>query len=372
MNRLDLRKKIPAICLIAVSAFAFGNQAYAAVDPLPTIISTNGATYSNPDVNTLKINVEQKVADVKFSKFDVGDSNEVIINFTGKNQALFGRVTSVGSSYSSIINGKLTQTGYNGSFYLINPNGILIGSNAKINVGSFMASTLNLTDSALNNFAATKKLALARTTTSLGGVWIDSGAQINVNSGVIVANGAGDSSIATIPNMNLITSDGVTFNVNSKNFVNLPPVAVNPYVGTKSLVILRSHAIPVTNTELPTPDPDPVVPEYDTTLLPVQQDMELIAPTPLKLVASTENHNHTGTNIAVFPIGQTSLTGSINGDQTPGLIALNNTTTPALAPGMEVALNELTPVGAAGRIQNVGNASKENFDMVIDEAILPE
>jgi filamentous hemagglutinin family protein len=374
MNRLDLKKKVPTLCLTAISIFALTGNAYA-IDPietLPVITSVNGATYSNPDLNTLKIDVIQNVADVKCSQFNVGQDKQVLINFTADNQSLFARVTSVGSRYSSQIDGKITQMGHNGNFYLINPNGILISKDAKINVGSFMASTLNLSDSDLNSFSATKSLVLARLGSARpGGIFIEQGANINVNNGIMVANGITDKNIPTATNVNFVTSDGVTFKVNSNNFVDKTPVALTPYTGTATVAALRSYFIPITNSTLPTPDPI-VVPTYDTTHLPIPQDMELIAPTPLKLVAQVENHNHTGTNIAVFPIGQTSLTGSMNGDQTPGLIALNNTNQPALTPGMEIALTELTPVGAAGRIQNVGNAPKENVDMVIDQAILPE
>ena len=43
----------------------------------------------------------------------------------------------------------------NGQIYLINPNGILFGSGAQINVGSLVASTLDIQDASLNSSART-------------------------------------------------------------------------------------------------------------------------------------------------------------------------------------------------------------------------
>ncbi|MFX6118714.1 filamentous hemagglutinin N-terminal domain-containing protein, partial [Acinetobacter baumannii] len=43
------------------------------------------------------------------------------------------------------------QLNANGQVYLINPNGILFGAGAQVNVGSLVASTLDINDAALGS-----------------------------------------------------------------------------------------------------------------------------------------------------------------------------------------------------------------------------
>jgi filamentous hemagglutinin family protein len=89
-----------------------------------------------------------------WQSFDIGSASSVTFNFPSKDASALNRVT--GSTAPSQIFGALKAQYTNpdaskapligGSLYLINANGILFGKGAQVNVGSLVASTLNLSD----------------------------------------------------------------------------------------------------------------------------------------------------------------------------------------------------------------------------------
>ena len=96
-----------------------------------------------------------------------------------------------GQDYLNVINhvtgsemSKLLGTlkaGQNGSVYLINPNGILVGSGARIDAGSLVLSTLNATDDQLKSALQNSLTNLDLTSkTGSKGITIESGANIQV------------------------------------------------------------------------------------------------------------------------------------------------------------------------------------------------
>lgn len=113
-----------------------------------------------------------------FSEFNVGEGLQ--INFTNPEgiQRIFSRVT--GNNHSQIL-GTLGVLG-NADLFLINPNGILFGPNAQLNVGgSFLATTANsLKFPNGNEFSATNPQA-----PSLLTVNVPIGLQYNGNNGNI-------------------------------------------------------------------------------------------------------------------------------------------------------------------------------------------
>ena len=88
-----------------------------------------------------------------WQSFDIGRSSSVTFNFSSRDASALNRIT--GSSSPVQIFGSLrsqyanAQGGFStgGSVYLINANGILFGSGAQVNVGSLIASTLDLSNS---------------------------------------------------------------------------------------------------------------------------------------------------------------------------------------------------------------------------------
>jgi filamentous hemagglutinin family protein len=94
-----------------------------------------------------------------WQSFDIGAASSVTFSFPGSDSSALNRVLgssapsqifgSLRSIYANPVAGKAPLVG--GSIYLINANGILFGRNAQVNVGSLVASTLNLGDADFNS-----------------------------------------------------------------------------------------------------------------------------------------------------------------------------------------------------------------------------
>lgn len=129
-----------AICLaLSQSVFAMPTGGKV-VDGTVTGI-TNGTVASGGTINV------NSNALIDWTAFNI-DKGE-ILNFTFK-QDYLNVINHVTGSEMSKLLGTLTA-GKNGSVYLINPNGILVGSSARIDAGSLILSTLNATDDQLKS-----------------------------------------------------------------------------------------------------------------------------------------------------------------------------------------------------------------------------
>ena len=95
-------------------------------------ISTNG--------NTMQIDQASRKAIVNWQEFSIGEGYGVNVKQPSASAAMLARV--VGQDPSNIL-GNLNA---NGHFYLVNPNGILFGQNAIVNVHALVASTLDISD----------------------------------------------------------------------------------------------------------------------------------------------------------------------------------------------------------------------------------
>jgi len=92
--------------------------------------------------NTLTIQQSTDRAVINWQGFSIGSGEATHFAQPSTSSAVLNRVT---SRESSQIMGSLQA---NGQVYLINPNGIMIGNGAVVNVGSFIATTANVgTDS---------------------------------------------------------------------------------------------------------------------------------------------------------------------------------------------------------------------------------
>jgi filamentous hemagglutinin family protein len=110
--------------------------------------NTAGGTDQSINQNSLR-------AVYNWQSFDIGANSKVTFNFPSADASALNRV--MGSTAPSQIFGSLRSQYTNpdpakaplvgGSIYLINANGILFGKGSQVNVGSLIASTLNLKDS---------------------------------------------------------------------------------------------------------------------------------------------------------------------------------------------------------------------------------
>jgi len=99
----------------------------------------NGAVNMQTTGNTLAITASDRSI-INWQGFSIGAGETTQFIQPSANASVLNRVT---SGDASQIMGALQA---NGQVYLINPNGVFIGNGATVNVGSFLASTANVSD----------------------------------------------------------------------------------------------------------------------------------------------------------------------------------------------------------------------------------
>lgn len=101
-------------------------------------IVTGSGAISYPDALTSQISQTSDRLVIYWNSFDIGRDKRVHFNQPGAQSIALNRV--IGSQGSQIL-GQLTA---NGQVFLVNPNGVLFGRGARVDVGGLVASTLPL------------------------------------------------------------------------------------------------------------------------------------------------------------------------------------------------------------------------------------
>lgn len=194
-----------------------------------TITTGNGSIVNNGG-NQLVINQNSDKLGINWQSFNVGPDGHVIFNQPGKDSIALNRV--IGKDGSAIL-GKIDA---NGQVFLINPNGVIFGKDAQVNVGGLVASTLNISDEDFKNgnmkFAAGQAsgevLNLGSLQAAEGGYVALLGKTVK-NNGVIKAN-LGSASLAA--------GDAVTLDFSGDGLINVQVTksAVKALVENKGLV----------------------------------------------------------------------------------------------------------------------------------------
>ncbi len=113
--------------------------------PLPNTLPTGGSVVAGQATisqsgSTMNINQTTGKAAVNWNTFSIGADAMVNITQPGASSVLLNRV--IGSDPSQIY-GRLNA---NGQVFLLNPNGVLFGRGARVDVGGLVATTLNMRD----------------------------------------------------------------------------------------------------------------------------------------------------------------------------------------------------------------------------------
>ena len=103
-------------------------------------VVVNGLANINQASNSLNIVQRSNNAILNWTTFNIGSAASVNFQQPNSSSATLNRVM---SNDPSALMGRLTA---NGKVWLINPAGIMVGKGAKIDVGGFVASTLNVRD----------------------------------------------------------------------------------------------------------------------------------------------------------------------------------------------------------------------------------
>jgi filamentous hemagglutinin family protein len=143
-NLSVISKKLNAIVgIMAVILMLFSINAWA----LPqngTVVGGN-STITKPNATTMQINQTTDKSIINWKGYSIGANEKVQYIQPGSGSISLNRVVGIDPS---LIYGQLSA---NGQVWVINPNGLLIGNGAKINVGGFLGSTLDINDNDFMN-----------------------------------------------------------------------------------------------------------------------------------------------------------------------------------------------------------------------------
>ncbi len=133
---------ITAITILSSSAFAAP-----ANNALPTGggIASGNVNISQATSNTMNINQSSGKSIINWNTYNIGKDATVNYNFAQSGSSSLNRVN---SNNPSEIFGHLNA---NGQVILVNPNGILFGAGSSVNVGSLVATTMNIKDADYQN-----------------------------------------------------------------------------------------------------------------------------------------------------------------------------------------------------------------------------
>ncbi|MEA3066258.1 MAG: hypothetical protein QOJ27_2719, partial [Sphingomonadales bacterium] len=120
-------------------ALPCGSAAFAQNLPSGGTVTAGNAAISTGS-NSVTVNQSSQNAAINWQSFSIGKDNNVVFVQPNSASVALNRVT---GADPSVILGSLSA---NGKVFLVNPNGILFGKGANVNVGGLVASTLDLSD----------------------------------------------------------------------------------------------------------------------------------------------------------------------------------------------------------------------------------
>ena len=179
------------LALLVMSALSLGASSVDAMPEGGVIRSGEGAVSQNGREMTIRQDSGRLAMD--WTNFNVGKDETVRFQQPGKDALALNRVT---GNQQSVIDGSLLS---NGHVLLVNPNGVVIGKNASIDVGGLVASTAHVKDNFMKEFGNSTG------TFTLGGVSdgkIINEGTINAEGGLVALHAA------KVENSGTITSNG--------------------------------------------------------------------------------------------------------------------------------------------------------------------
>ena len=129
-----------ALRSLAVLLFLTPAGVFAATLPSGGQVTLGQGSIVSSGADQLVIKQASEKLGINWQSFNIGADGRVVFDQPGTHSIVLNRV--VGSDGSAIL-GKIDA---NGQVFLINPNGVIFGKEAQVNVGGIVASTLNITD----------------------------------------------------------------------------------------------------------------------------------------------------------------------------------------------------------------------------------
>jgi filamentous hemagglutinin family protein len=136
----SLIRNIARLLVVYLVAWGLIFPPYVFANPLDPDVIAGDITVEMLDAANMEITQYTEQGIINWGSFSIGSEEAVSFLQPGSTSVLLNRVIGLDPS---ILNGVLSA---NGRIFLLNNNGILIGAGAQINVSSFLASTLNISD----------------------------------------------------------------------------------------------------------------------------------------------------------------------------------------------------------------------------------
>ena len=130
--------KHPVSVAVALAFASLGAHAQAL--PTSAQVTSGSGTVSQPNANSMLVTQTTDKLAMNWQSFNIGAGGSVRFDQPSASSIALNRV--IGGSRSEIY-GNLSA---NGQVFLVNPNGVLFGRGAQVDVGGLVASTLNITD----------------------------------------------------------------------------------------------------------------------------------------------------------------------------------------------------------------------------------
>src|ERR1700688_2022684 len=127
--------------LLMISALAPLTLASALAGPNGASVVGGSATVQGQGTANVVVNQTSNSAVINWNTFNIGAGETTRINMPSASYVELDRVT--GGLGPSQIRGSLSS---NGQVFLVNPDGILFGAGARINVGGLLATTNNISN----------------------------------------------------------------------------------------------------------------------------------------------------------------------------------------------------------------------------------
>lgn len=209
-----------AAIAIAIMAMSLHSSSVQAMPEQGKVVAGQGEI-ARPDEKTMVINQKTDRLALDWQKFNIAKDEKVHFDQNSKSAIALNRVVGDGRS---IIDGSLSAKGH---VFVINPNGVLFGKNSSVDVGGLVASTANVTDEDMRNFAQGKgdlglQIAAGREASVINAGTIKAEGGLvalhatNVENTGTIANEGGQTVLAAAKNLNLAadTAGKLNFTVN--------------------------------------------------------------------------------------------------------------------------------------------------------------
>ncbi|HKE93533.1 MAG TPA: filamentous hemagglutinin N-terminal domain-containing protein, partial [Povalibacter sp.] len=186
MNTNTSRPARKSLGLSAAISAALALAAGAAhADPRGGVVTNGAATISTPNANLTRIDQATNSVSIDWQSFDVGASEQVIFNQPSARAVALNRILTQDPSQI------LGSINANGRVFLLNPNGIIFGASARVNVGSLVASSLDLSDADVANGRYSFNTAAMQSGAIVnnGQITAASGGSVTLLGGSVINNG---------------------------------------------------------------------------------------------------------------------------------------------------------------------------------------